>query len=310
MKNLTRVQIISKILVAIGVVCISLSFLGVAISTRDNKNYTEIQDEISVVEPIHSVLFNPEAQIIYVGYDEATCVNAYTQEGEFLWAVSVPRQQNGETRFFLYDEQLIVETMNLGFFYDAKTGAFIEEKPNGIIDYELIESKQKEHQYQTDGYSVYKITDDGSVVDIITRPYWYVIFNPIGIVIGLICFVVGIIFVNLSNKKTAEEDAQIVEISAPIHKRIAYMKITSALNLGYAFINFIVGVQYPEFSLGLIPITLNVIVGGIIMLNDDKCREKATEKEISELDRWKRNMILCAIAPFVSLFITISLFSG
>ena len=73
---------------------------------RDTKNCDQLQPELRFPDVIADVLHDEELGQIYVCYNDASYVNVYTEDGEFLWAVSIPNFRNVD--FALLDGRLLV----------------------------------------------------------------------------------------------------------------------------------------------------------------------------------------------------------
>lgn len=84
---------------------IALGLLGREFCTRSNDNYKEIQPESFVPDTIETVLRDDDLKQIYVCYNDANCVNVYTEDGDFLWCVATPYMRN--SYFELQDNKLI-----------------------------------------------------------------------------------------------------------------------------------------------------------------------------------------------------------
>lgn len=304
-----KVIVIFQIIAAIGAVML---FGGEILSIRDNQNYTQVQKEISVVEPIDSVLFDEQNQVIYVGYDSATCVNAYTTDGEFAWAVSVPFQANGQTEFYLYDGALIIEAADHGFYYNAKTGEFIKEVPYAELDVEMLEDHQQKLnnscEYQTDGYSVYRTIGETSE-EIISKPFWHIFFNRyLGILIMGIAIVSGFVIGYLPKKsKTVPQQKITWEMNKGTVKRLRYIKVITYINIAFAALNLAVGFFFPAICIGFVPVILHFIVAGGVFISEGRYNLSVPEAELSLIEKWKRYMFLSILIPVLSLLLTVGL---
>ena len=99
-------KILFPISVALFLCGIALGLLGRAFCTRSNDDYTSIQPESFVPDTIETVLYDEDLKQMYVCYNDANCVNVYTEKGEFLWCVATPYMRN--SYFELQDDKLII----------------------------------------------------------------------------------------------------------------------------------------------------------------------------------------------------------
>lgn len=157
-----------------------LGGFGREFCTRSNKNYAEPRSESFVPDVIETVLHDEELQQIYVCYNDANCVNVYSDSGEFLWAVATPYIRN--SYFVLQDGKLIVFGIDNFYVYDSADGAFIgREEAVGsdfAYDYENVAvSTTKDGKFCFDAYRVYKINSDGTKTAVVSRPWWHWIFH-------------------------------------------------------------------------------------------------------------------------------------
>ena len=60
---------------------IAIGLIGRLICTRDNENYQNVQVELFAPDEIATVLHNEDLHQIYVCYNDASYVNAYSEEG-------------------------------------------------------------------------------------------------------------------------------------------------------------------------------------------------------------------------------------
>lgn len=203
--------------VLITLFCLSIvtALVGRGLCVRDNVRYAEKQDEIFVIEEIAKVLQSKEGELVYVCYNDASCVNVYTASGEFMWAVSTPYMRN--VYFEIKDGQLVLYNPDDAYLYDALSGNFIEKTD--------VESLDLSYDWETerlpvddmasgticfDTYQVYRVGEDGGLTTIVERPNWYWIFNfglcwAIGFGSGIM---IGILVLISKIKRTKAERTQ------------------------------------------------------------------------------------------------------
>ena len=151
---------------------IALGLFGRAFCTSSNDNYKEIQTESFVPDTIETVLQDKDLKQIYVCYNDANCVNVYSEEGEFLWCVATPYMRN--SYFELQDDKLIIYDGD-AYIYDSKNGSFLgvenEENLNLNYDWENeYNEKYIEGDFYFDNFQVYKVLADGTLEVIVNRP--------------------------------------------------------------------------------------------------------------------------------------------
>ena len=189
--NKKRIKIIT-------IICFVMFFTGILYSGICGKSYfhnNEYYDlklpEINTYCPIDTVKTDAENEIMLVCYDEATCVNAYDFDGNFLWAISITRQEysRGVTYFYLDNDRLIIERDADVYIYDAVSGDFIEKtyiEKLGIQSwrdtYEIYHTddlkKLNDVLFDFDWYNIYKIDDNGNPTDyVLQKPDWYILTN-------------------------------------------------------------------------------------------------------------------------------------
>lgn len=288
----------------------ALALIGRALCIRDNRNYSEKQNEIFVVEEIATVLSSEESGLIYVCYNDASCVNVYTTSGEFKWAVSTPYLRN--VYFDIIDGQLVIYN-DEAYLYDAVSGDFIEktdaESLNLDYDWETDSAPVDEMAVGTicfDTYEVYRVAEDGSLLTIVARPGWYWLFN-FGL-LWIIGFGSGIcLFILSAISKSREEKAQKRSLpeETPLSKKVKcflrYFQITSAVHIVYAAADLACGFFYGGFlTIGILPLAIHFILSIIVLYNLIE-RTEMTEYEEILLDKWKMFSWVSFIVAFLSV---------
>jgi|GEM_PF-855054 len=285
---------------------ILVGLIGRALCIRNNSDYQTLLPEIYVIEEIATVLQDDDGDI-YVCYNDASCVNVYDQEGNFMWAVSVPYLRN--SYFDLNEKELIVYNDNDAYIYNIKNRAFVNKESsddlNLSFDYEntgvsLDEIETGDVFFDT--YNVYKMGADGSPKTLIKRPEWYYIFHFqydwLFSFIG--AFSAGILLMITKAEayhKIRQTDKIIIE-NGKVRRLLKYIKIMVAINIVYLVLNFAGGLIFGGIlCIGIVPVALHFIIGNIIVLNmKDKHNNEA-------LEFWSNCNWASFICAFLSVFI-------
>lgn len=286
---------------------ISLGLFGRAICTRSNQDYTKLQPESFIPDIIETILHDEELKQLYVCYNDANYVNVYSESGTFLWAVATPYLRN--SCFELQDDKLIIYDGD-AYIYNSENGEFLglEKAENLDLNYNW-ENQQtdefKDGQFYFDSYQVYQADSDDTLHTVISRPWWHWIFN-FG-VCWLIAFAgaIGIgILLFVEKKKAYDRVKKRVTFKNPRAKKITnYFKVTSIIQLVYAFLDIIFGFFGGILCLGIIPITIHFIVSNWILWNMLD-RISINQEEGKVLDYWKAFEIASFIIAFLSVVIT------
>ncbi|MDD6094514.1 MAG: hypothetical protein PUC29_02090, partial [Clostridia bacterium] len=238
--------------------------------TRDNQNYTVLQPESFIPDVIETVLHDKELKQIYVCYNDANCVNVYSEDGEFLWAVATPYIRN--SYFELQDGKLIIYGDG-AYIYNSKNGEFLEKtsEDNLELSYRWSEEtadEMTEGEIYFDSYQVYKYEPDGSLRTVVSRPRWHLFFN-----FGACLFIAGMGAVGLGitfffEKKKSYNRVKNTEIKSPkARKIIHYFKATSIVHIIYTVLDIIFGFFGGYLCIGIMPLALNFIFSGVIICN-------------------------------------------
>ncbi|MBR5021862.1 MAG: hypothetical protein IKY18_01485 [Oscillospiraceae bacterium] len=232
---------------------ILVGLLTRVVCIRDTNKYDQIQPELRFPDVITDVLHDPELGQIYVCYNDASYVNIYTEDGEFLWAVSAPYMRNVD--FALMDGRLFLNS----FVYDASDGTFLER-----LDEEIEIPYQELEEFSFDAYQVYR---GGETV--VSRPGWYWLTNFVvcwgiamgsGLVYGCIIFATLIAVWWKSRKRTQIEDRK-------ARFAIGYWKFKCALQILWAAVNVAAACYGWDITIGTIAVVLHFIVSGWVLTN-------------------------------------------
>ena len=304
MRRLTK--ILFPISVSLFFCSIALGLLGRAFCTRSNDNYASIQPESFVPDTIETVLQDEELKQIYVCYNDANCVNVYTEEGKFLWCVATPYMRN--SYFELQDDKLIIYDGD-AYIYDSQNGSFLgienEENLNLNYDWEQKYDDQfKEGSFYFDIFQVYKANADGTLTTIVSRPWWYHIFDY-SLCLG-IAFL-GAIGIGISIFLEKKKAYNVVKKTVVFENRKAkiikdYFKITTIIHSTYFALNIICAFFTDWLIIGIIPLALHMIISSIILWNM-KDRLSCKSEEMQVIDFWGTTEIGSFIIAFLSVII-------
>ena len=245
---------------------------------RDNDDYQVKQAELFAPDEITAVLFDEELQQLYVCYNDASYVNVYSADGSFLWAVSTPYLRN--VYFELDDNRLIIYNNDDAYIYNSADGAFIEKKDASELD--LLYYWQGEYtdkpvagEYCFDTYRVYRCEADGSLVTIVSRPWWYWCFNFV--VCWTVSFVGGVglgilFFIKLySDYRKAKKE---LKNQKPLIKNrkgrfaLKYFQATSAVHIVYTVLNLaLASLLDGALCIGIMPIAIHFIISSVVFQN-------------------------------------------
>ncbi len=280
-----------------------MGILGRLLCIRDNRNFTEKQPEFFVAEEIDTVF--QDDGLLYVCYQDASCVNVYRESGEFLWAVSTPYLRN--TYFEISDQSLIVYNGTDAYLYDKQTGDFIKQSASETMN--LSFEWQKEScetdtfsagDFCFDSYCVYQIQSDGGRAVIVSRPWWYLIFN------FSLCWIVGFagaagigmisLFEQIKKPKAVKTEIK----DAKAKKIKKYLQVTTVVQGTYTVFNVVLSFLGAWLCIGIIPIALHFMVSMMVISNQiSNCH--FSRNNGLHIDRWLAFDIASFIAAFLSV---------
>ena len=253
---------------------ILFALVGTAARSHSNQNYTELQPESFVPDTIETVLYDEELGQFYVCYNDANCVNVYSESGEFLWAVATPYLRN--SKFELLDDKLVICDWD-AYLYDAANGEFIgvEQAENLPLEHHWEKQPAKElipGNFCFNSYEVFRVNEDGSLLTIVSRPFWHRIVNPfVGFCIALSGALGLGVVVFLHNKqgfddvrkKNGKKKVRFTNRKAEIFSR--YLKVTSVVQGAFAVLDVIFGFFGGFLCIGILPIALHFMVSSAII---------------------------------------------
>ena len=300
-------DILFFISIALFVGGVSIGLLGRALCSRSNdEHYKEIQAESFVPDVIETVLHDEELKQLYVCYNDANCVNVYTENGEFLWCVATPYLRI--SHFELQDDKLII-CDGEAYIYDAKNGSFlgIDNEENLNLDYNQ-EAEYDEHykvgSYYYDRFQVYKASANSELEVIINRPWWHTLFTfelclSIGF-IGAAGMGISIFSEKLYDYKAVKNTVVFQSKKAKIIKN--YFRTTTIVHLVYTILNILLAFVTDWLMIGILPLCLHLIVSSIVLWNM-KDRLSCQSDEMQVVDFWGTAEIGSFIIAFISVII-------
>ena len=257
-------------------VCVFISgiivgLFGRLICVRNNENYEVLQKEFKGPDVIAKVFQHNISKQIYVCYNDASYVNVYNSDGDFIWAVSTPYLRNCD--FILTNETLIISGKE-SYVYNCHNGEFIRKTNKDDLNME--DSKYDDNtelmpgDLVYDAYNVYKYLGVDEYEAIIRRPGWHWIFwFPIDYLISFCAaFIVGVMF--------------LIEKIREYHKEIKHQTVTKCPNCG-SELNAIV--DYTE------EIQVELIANNIVYMHDKRYTGYCESGIVFEKDETKE--ILC-----------------
>lgn len=288
-----------------------LGMTGRILSINNNQDYDVIQEEIFTAEEICDVIYDDN--ILYVCYNDSSCVNVYTSEREFLWAVSTPYLRN--SYFDITEEGLIIYNNDTAYIYNEKNGEFIRKTDSSSLElsFDLKRNKMTSSveplNYYYDLYTVYRSGEDNLLTPIIMRPIWIRIFNyTSSFVISAIGAVGigGLLLINrVKERKKYNSDIQ----NKTILKLKRYIKITVSVQIIYSILNIINAFLSGVFIIFIFPIAIHFIISNIIIQNI-KPNEKVSEKDKAIFLMWNSLNWASFIMSFISVIISALILEG
>ncbi|MBE6584968.1 MAG: hypothetical protein E7645_00405 [Ruminococcaceae bacterium] len=300
-----------------------MGVIGRSLCMVDTQDYENLQPELTAPDEIKTVLHHEPLGMIYVCYNDASYVNAYTENGEFLWAVSTPYLRNAY--FEIHPEELVIYGNDNAYIYNAQSGAFIRKIPSNSLDLSYDWENESTGEFQAgeiyfSTYQVYRADADGNLTTIVSRPWWHWIFN-----FGL-CWMVGFggfagvgILLFLEQRKAYKKVVEQQTAEAPTKVRIktlftnrkarvmtAYCRVNAAVHLVYAALNVVFGLWFGGIlCIGIIPLALHFIVVNVIFANMSD-RLSIPEEERTVFDHWYMIGWGSFIIAFLSVIVAVA----
>ena len=289
---------------------IAIGLLGRAFCTRSNDDYKSIQPESFVPDTIETVLHDKDLKQLYVCYNDANCVNVYTEEGKFLWCVATPYMRN--SYFELLDGKLIICDGD-AYIYDSQNGSFlgVENEENLDLNYNWeheYDNQFTEENFYFDSFQVYRASADGTLAVIVNRPWWHHIFDYslcLGIAfLGAIGIGASIFLEEKKDYNAVKKNVVFEKYKAKIIKN--YFKATTIIHTVYTALNIICAFFTDWLIIGIIPLALHMIISSIILWNM-KDRLSCKSEEMQVIDFWRTTEIGSFVIAFISVIIASSI---
>lgn len=306
----TTVTIVFTALFILGV---SVGLLGKTLCIRDNKDYQTLQTEFLGPEVIATVFQDEELNQIYVCYSEASYVNVYDENGNFLWAVSTPYLRNAF--FEPSDGRLIIYNHSDTYIYNSANGAFIEKTASDELDLEYDRENEYTGEHEVGGiyfdtYQVYKLEDENVFTTIVSRPWWHWVFNFgacwcvsfVGAVgIGITIFIGNRReYLKVTKNLRTSQYINAIE-NRKVRVILKYLRITSDVQIAYIILNILCGIFFEGvLCIGIVPLAIHFIISNIVIWNIADYIN-VTEKEQTALDYWKAYELGTFIVAFLSV---------
>ena len=210
--------------------------------------------------------------------------------------------------FELQDNKLIIYDGD-AYIYDSKNGSFLEIENEENLDLNW----ENNSGYTTEGFCfdsfrVYKVSADGTLSVIVSRPWWHHIFS------FAFCWIISFIGamgigVSIFSEKKKEYNVirkTVVFKNQKAKKIKNYFRITTLVHIAYTVLNIILAFFTSWLIIGIIPLALHMIISSIILWNM-KDRLPCKSEEMRVIDFWGTTEIGSFIIAFFSVTIASSI---
>ena len=304
MKKVTSFIYILCVCVFISGIIVGL--FGRLICVRNNENYEVLQKEFIGPDVIAKVFQHNISKQIYVCYNDASYVNVYNSDGDFIWAVSTPYLRNCD--FILTNDTLIISGTE-SYVYNCHNGEFIRKTNKDDLNME--DSKYDDNtelmpgDLVYDAYNVYKYIGGDEYEAIIRRPLWHWIFcYPFDLLISFCAaFIGGFMFLIEKIRKYNKEIKHQTVTNKKVKFIINYYKIFSSIQILYSIVGLLLGFKYKEIIVGLIPLSFHFIISNIILYNIQDSINNNHDVLIEEKDKmsfWKYINVVTMVIAFIT----------
>ena len=292
-------------------VCVFISgiivgLFGRLICVRNNENYEVLQKEFKGPDVIAKVFQHNISKQIYVCYNDASYVNVYNSDGDFIWAVSTPYLRNCD--FILTNDTLIISGTE-SYVYNCHNGEFIRKTNKDDLNME--DSKYDDNTELMPGdlvydvYNVHKYLGRDEYEAIIRRPGWYWLFcYPIDILISFCAAIIGgVMFLIERIREYHKEIKHQTVTNKKVKFIINYYKIFSSIQILYSIVGLLLGFKYKEIIVGLIPLSFHFIISNIILYNIQDSINNNHDVLIDGKDKmsfWKYINVVTMVIAFIT----------
>ncbi|MGM9637723.1 MAG: hypothetical protein ACI3YK_07045 [Eubacteriales bacterium] len=302
------------VLVTLFSVSILVLLMGRFLCIRNTKNPAEKQDELFLFDEITTVISDEDGDRLYVCYNDASWVNVYDLQGTFLWAVSTPYLRN--SYFEIQNGFLMIygTAKDNAYLYDAQTGDFAGEIPLDQLDlgYQWINeaAPMEPGTICFDAYQVYRVASDGSLVTLVDRPGWYLLFQPsVDLSVAFVCAIligIGVLIGKIGESLRVRKLYPDAKPSKKTERILTYFRVTSAVQIIYAVANIVCGFYGGFLIIGIFPVMLHFIISNIILYHKTDA-VSVSELEKALIDRWKALEFATAVIDFLSVIVATGL---
>lgn len=304
MKKVTSFIYILCVCVFISGIIVGL--FGRLICVRNNENYEVLQKEFKGPDVIAKVFQHNISKQIYVCYNDASYVNVYNSDGDFIWAVSTPYLRNCD--FILTNDTLIISGTE-SYVYNCHNGEFIRKTNKDDLNME--DSKYDDNtelmpgDLVYDAYNVYKYLGGDEYEMIVRRPGWHWIFcSPIDYLISFCAAIIGgVMFLIEKIREYNKEIKHHTVTNKKVKFIINYYKIFSSIQILYSIVGLLLGFKYKEIIVGIIPLSFHFIISNIILYNIQDWINNKQDVLIDGKDKmsfWKYINLVTMVIAFIT----------
>lgn len=283
--------------------------------SNDNADYKEKQQEIVTADTIDTVKINKENGLIYVFYNNATCINAYDFNGNFEWAISVPRIYGTDyCYFYLENDKIYIDNADDVYVYNSANGDYIKRTyadELGLTDkrdlFEELHSADieiaRENNITFDLYNVSRKIDTAKI-NIVEKPiYTFLQNDTVGYLISIFAGLGNAVIAFISKFKRVdaiEFNKKEVRKWAKINRNF-YLILTAVFYL-FAVLNVLIAVcKFGSIAIGIFPITALLIISFII---NDITKKRYNNSEYKFTRVMHHYLIIAYVFALISIFIS------
>lgn len=284
-------------------------------TSHDHVQYQNKISEIYTHEEIYDVMLYNDS--VYVCYCNGTCVNVYSIDGAFRWAVSTPSLNRG--RFVIDDGNLLIFDYDVEeecYIYNAETGAFvrlgsysISEESDYSIPFNVPLDDLSSGDICYDNYQVYFVDEQGDLNVLVERPDWYRLTSP-SLLISLA--LMGVLLILISWSLQSFHALRFLGTSK--HEKsspalIRWSKTAVMVQIGYALlIHFCELLDWLEFLYILvIPLILHTVIYSVVLSKSERASDEIDQDASSPktaMSYWSALQFSTFLIALISMFIS------